>query len=155
GLEIWILASVVAVLLWTATSEQSRSIIDFQAFHIFGQAIIVASGAFAAGGGLRFLFGIPKTLQAPHAPRQKPADGHEIAVQATNTNLEQISDWLTKILVGVGLTQLYGLRGQLGALGAYFAIADSPAVTLAILLNFSIAGFLTVYLLTRLFLTGA
>src|SRR5205085_11890184 len=33
-------------------------------------------------------------------------------LQSVNTNLEQISDWLTKILVGVGLTQFGSLRGN-------------------------------------------
>jgi hypothetical protein len=32
------------------------------------------------------------------------------ALYRPNTNLEQISDWLTKILVGVGLTQLAQVR---------------------------------------------
>jgi hypothetical protein len=64
---------------------------------------------------------------------------------------------LTKILVGVGLTQLDSIPGKLGALGAHFApaLGGTPAVPLIIILNFSVSGFFTGYLLTRLFLEKA
>jgi len=48
---------------------------------------------------------VPRSLQeVPSANGQPGYSG--------NTNLEQISDWLTKILVGVGLTQLREIPGQ-------------------------------------------
>lgn len=157
-LALWVAGSLFSILLWGATiAEGTGWTWVRQALGVFGPASIVAAGAYAVGALFGFLFGIPKTLQdqtAQVTPGQAAADRVTV-VQATNTNLEQISDWLTKILVGVGLTQLYSARDQLRALGAYFSIAASPAVTLAMLLNFSIAGFLTGYLLTRLFLTGA
>ena len=68
-----------------------------------------------------FLFGIPRVLQ--HSGRAAPAaqggqgQGQAAAADASNdrdrdyeqrvnTNLEEISDWLTKIIVGLGLVQL-------------------------------------------------
>lgn len=105
--------------------------------------------ASAVGTLIGFLFGIPRTLQDE---KLLASDGSS---QSVNTNLEQISDWLTKILVGVALTQLHSLRGELTQLANYFAIAGAPSVTLAIVLNFGIAGFFSGYLLTRLFLAGA
>jgi hypothetical protein len=152
-LTLWILGSLFSVLMWCAAFRPGGGILpDFaKTVSAFGQASIVAAGAFAVGTFFGFLFGIPKTLQ----DQSGTATSDSGPLQATNTNLEQISDWLTKILVGVGLTQLYSLRGQLKALGSYFAVASSPALTLSMLLNFSIAGFLSGYLLTRLFLTGA
>jgi hypothetical protein len=77
-----------------------------------------------------------------------------------NTNLEQISDWLTKILVGVGLTQIAGIRHGLSSLTAFVAQGlGAPAVgqvfALALLSYSFVLGFLFGYLWTRLFLAGA
>lgn len=77
-----------------------------------------------------------------------------------NTNLEQISDWLTKILVGVGLVQLGSIVDSLGDLADYIAeaLGGGPAgapFALALVMYFTVAGFLVAYLWTRLNLTGA
>jgi tetratricopeptide (TPR) repeat protein len=76
-------------------------------------------------------------------------------LQQVNTSLEQISDWLTKILVGVGLTQLATIPGRLWALGQNFAVAGSTPIALTIILNHAVVGFFAGYLMTRLFLAGA
>ena len=65
-----------------------------------GVGLGVAAAATAVGAFLGFLFGIPRTLQGNTTPGPD-----EIADYRPNTNLEQISDWLTKILVGVGLVK--------------------------------------------------
>ena len=46
-----------------------------------------------------------------------------------NTNLEQISDWLTKILVGVGLVQLGAIIDSLGDLADFLGPALGNDVT--------------------------
>jgi hypothetical protein len=75
-------------------------------------AALVAGGAFLAGGLLGFLFGIPRSLAGPEG-----ADGKtELGAYRPNTNLEQISDWLTKILVGVGFVQFTTLARHAGEL---------------------------------------
>jgi hypothetical protein len=157
-LSLWIAGSLLSVLMWGATTADGAGWRWLQqTVSVFGRASIVAGGAFAVGTLFGFLFGIPKTVQEQvdaTAGRKLAADG-SAAVQSTNTNLEQISDWLTKILVGVGLTQIHELRGQLASIGRYFAVGNAPAITLAMVCNFAVAGFLTGYLLTRLFLTGA
>ena len=76
-----------------------------------------------------------------------------------------ISDWLTKILVGAGLTQIPALLSNIGNLVAYIAPAlsgklvssnemvsteVSQSVTLAILVYFSFCGFLWFYLWARM-----
>jgi hypothetical protein len=153
---MWMSGSLAAVLIWGfAIAKGSGPIWWQQGLEILGQASIVAGGAFTVGALLGFLFGIPKTVQQSPMPASESGARRADSLQSTNTNLEQISDWLTKILVGVGLTQIQSVRGDLAALSSYFAIAGSPSVTLALVLNFAIAGFLTGYLLTRLFLTGA
>src|ERR1700722_12912182 len=77
--------------------------------------------AFASMGGLvGFLFGIPRQLQqtatnAGNADDSKVDQREEPRPLATN--LEQVSDWLTKIFFGAGLTQLVKLPSQLKLLG--------------------------------------
>ena len=80
-----------------------------------------------------------------------------------NTNLSDISDWLTKIIVGVGLVQLGKIRGQLkdaanfvagGLVGNSSKAASTFApIALGIILYFSVLGFLSSYLLTRVWLS--
>ena len=94
---------------------------------------LLCGAAALTGVLLGFLFGIPRTQQAgsnraPTPPtdagplrqaRTKPPQPVETGSQTAqppsvshhpNTNLEEISDWLTKILVGVGLTQIDAIR---------------------------------------------
>ena len=79
---------------------------------------------------------------------------------AVNTNLEQISDWLTKIIVGVTLVEIKPAIERLdnaasviaGSLGTG---ADYKSFAYALLIYFSTSGFLGSYLLTRLFLQRA
>jgi len=135
---------------------------------IVGVALAVAGGALLAGGLLGFLFGIPRTLQreTTEGATQNQGQGngnqgspHGIYYQA-NTNLEQISDWLTKILVGVGLTQISAMPGAIQNYAGYTAaglgnFANSQVFAVALLAYFLIGGFLAGYLLTRLFLPKA
>ena len=118
-----------------------------ETFSVLGAAAAVAGAATAVGGVVGFLFGIPKTLQSD---RQ---DGEETRYIA-NTNLEQISDWLTKILVGVGLVQISAAPDALGdlarRLGPMFGGTDaSPAFGLSLASYFSVSGFVVAYLWTR------
>jgi hypothetical protein len=73
-----------------------------------------------------------------------------------NTNLEQISDWLTKILVGVGLTQIDKIRQVTLQASAHIGQALGGTGTgeqfaLVIMLYFLTCGFLFGYLWTRVF----
>jgi tetratricopeptide (TPR) repeat protein len=120
----------------------------------FNQARLVAalwSGAcLGLGGTVGFLFGIPRTVQTDSSAPQRYA-------QKVNTNLEQISDWLTKILVGLGLTQLSQVPFKLQQSAGYIAegIGNTPeqrVFAYALILYFSIVGFIAGYLLTRVFL---
>jgi hypothetical protein len=74
-----------------------------------------------------------------------------------NTNLEDISDWLTKILVGVGLTQLASIGDGLRRLSSAVApslggTANSGAFGLALMITYSLVGFMVGYLWTRFYL---
>lgn len=76
-----------------------------------------------------------------------------------NTNLEQISDWLTKILVGVGLTHLARIQEGFTVVGAALARGFGTGVGelfgLALVVYFVICGFLYGYLWARLNLLTA
>ena len=119
-------------------------------------AILVAGGAWVAGGLLGFLFGIPRSL----AEQPKVEGGEAAASYRANTNLEQISDWLTKILVGVGLVQFTSFATKFGDLVQFLGPSlggdqVGEAFAGAILVLFSVGGFLSFYLFTRIYLPRA
>ena len=137
---------------------------------VVGVAIMVAGAALMLGGMTGFLFGIPKALQEgaqePAAPAGAAPGGagareerDERRYQA-NTNLEQISDWLTKILVGVGLTQIGSLPRKIEDTAQYVArgmggAAADEIFAGGVILYYTIAGFFFGYLWARLFLPRA
>lgn len=133
--------------------------------------LVLAGACMLIGALVGFLFGIPRTLQDPLAAAgdeaARAADQQEdrpspanIRYQV-NTNLEQISDWLTKILVGVGLTQLNEVPARLNDLANYLGpafggeAAGGDRFSIVVVLYFTTTGFLFAYLWTRLFLAGA
>jgi len=61
--------------------------------------IILALACLSAGFLAGFLFGIPKVLQGDRTAATKTSKGRTPYRQRVNTNLEEISDWLTKIIV--------------------------------------------------------
>lgn len=126
-----------------------------RSFTVFACALLIALAAAMAGALLGFIFGIPKTVTTNTT--------NATAVQTEykgNSNLEQISDWLTKILVGAGLVQLGAIRqafkdfgSQLdsgGCLGNCGWIAG-PALVIV----YSVAGFLLAYLWARIYMAKA
>jgi hypothetical protein len=129
---------------------------------VFSVASMFAVASVLAGGLFGFLFGIPRTLQ--HQKDAEPSSGKgnegKASTYAPNTNLEQISDWLTKILVGAGLIQVTKLQLWLGetarSLAPGFGGGDSGRVfALATVLSYALLGFLLGYLWTRLYFAGA
>jgi len=95
---------------------------------------------------LGFLFGIPLS---PAVKDGEESDGRYRA----NTSLEQISDWLTKILVGVGLVELQSALPRLADLVDTAATAmggpgAKPVVAGLLVVSFAV-GFLMAYLVTR------
>ncbi len=141
GGRVWALA--LAALLVPALGVAATSVHLYSSeWSTVGLGVLVALCALLSGGILGFLFGIPRTLQ-----------------NGVNTNLEQISDWLTKILVGVVLIQLGAIADGAGRLftavgatlgdGAAGGGADPSIAAGALIVFFSIAGFLIAYVLTR------
>jgi hypothetical protein len=152
---------------WILTSAATTVAADALRPAALRIAILWAAACFMAGFLGGFLFGVPKmgpegttTSAAATAAPTTAGQGYS---QRPNTNLEQISDWLTKIIVGLGLVELKQIPAHLGNAARF--VAESLAVTAptaaaisfagSLILYFSILGFLAGYLLTLLFLAGA
>jgi len=129
-------------------------------------AILWALACFTIGAIIGFLFGIPRVLQQDGAPAANPstAGGHPSSAEVltynlkVNTNLEQISDWLTKIFVGLGLIQLQRVPEHLNRASTFVAsglTSGSKFFAASLIIYFTILGFLGFYLITRLYIAGA
>ena len=75
-----------------------------------------------------------------------------------NTNLDDVSDWLTKIVVGVGLVELRKIPGLLLRLAGMIAGelgSNQVPFIIAVIVYFTIVGFMSGYLTTRMFVQRA
>lgn len=117
--------------------------------------MLLALSALSVGGLFGFLFGMPRGTGDSSSKEDTTADG-SMPYRPSN-NLEQISDWLTKILIGVGLVELREIGvilAQLGHLVAGSLSIPPPGtevVTQAVVIAFLILGFLASFLWTRIY----
>jgi hypothetical protein len=147
-----------------------------------GIGVLITIAGAAVGGLVGFLFSLPRVLSGDPSPVDATGEGKNGApvslsetrarkrarLLGSNTNLERISEWLTTMLVGVGLTQIPslftyaakfsdfvrtnaavfpGVNGQPASAGVLPMVAP-------LLLAFGvISGFLFFYLYTRLALS--
>jgi hypothetical protein len=135
---------------------------------VLAVGLLTAVAAFSVGALLGFLFGIPRSIAKKPDEKEVPTEDKTATEKATaaaqqfapNTNLEEISDWLTKILVGVGLVQIHQVSGAIEDLanGLAPSLGSSSTgfpVAVTLLVSFSIIGFVSAYLYTRLRLQSA
>ena len=120
-----------------------------QDFAVFAASALIAAAAASVGAIVGFIFAIPRALQSSDIQPD-----HKYTRYLENTNLEQISDWLTKILVGISLVQISSLRPALAALGRNLAPmlggrAASAGIGVAICVTAALSAFLLAYLWTR------
>jgi hypothetical protein len=139
--------AAMAILVYAAAEES---------WSIFALSTLVGACAFALGALLGFLFGIPQYFAGAGEAR---ADSSRATYQP-NTNLTQVSDWLTKIIIGVGLVQFSQLAKTIGRLGDSLEPSlgggeAGKAFGIALVLGFFVIGFLIGYLYTRLRLQWA
>lgn len=145
-----------------------------------GPVLLWVFASLLAGAAAGFLFGIPKsglttksepkaadTAGTPGAAGESragsPTRRAETSLGARpNTNLEEVSDWLTKIIVGLTLVNLDSLTLQVQRIcgNAAAAIRADPTASdvstaTALVVGFAILGFLSMYLYMRLFVQGA
>jgi hypothetical protein len=114
---------------------------------VFGVLALLALATCVSGAVLGFLFGVPRLRTGSSA---SPGSAADSSAFVPNTNLEQISDWLTKIIVGATLVQLRplvdGFASATAAIGAQLGVAGAAIASGAIMVLFFSGGFLWGYL---------
>jgi hypothetical protein len=141
------LASAVVLLALFGWSVHSGTLLIAE--------LLVGTAATSVGGLLGFLFGLPRA-PVQSETRDTPA-GDKPSVYRPSNNLEQVSDWLTKILIGVGLVQLAKLSTALNTLGVAVATSlknpppGTDVVTQIVVISFLVFGFLASFLWTRIY----
>jgi hypothetical protein len=144
-----ITAGVVTVAVCATISENYW---DF-----LGLLLIISLASSLSGTVLGFLFGIPR-LNRKFDPRD---DYDKTTKYYPNTNLEDVSDWLTKIIIGVTLTQLTRIPGILQGIADNILLSSdcetmncnfAKPMIISLIICFLIIGFMTGYFYTRLYL---
>ncbi len=129
----------------------------FQTAASFVWSLAWLSGGFLFG----FIFGIPKVIAATTSatnPALNDPSQNSSPKLKVNTNLEDISDWLTKVLVGATLTQIVRLPDAIARAAKFMSFNDATmpySFNAAILVYYSALGFLSGYILTRMFFARA
>lgn len=141
------------------------------AWGIFSSLALLYLAGLLVGGLLGLLFAVPRSLWGVgySAPLTRSADAkieEDGRLYRPNSNLEEISDWFTKILVGVLLINVDKVAGTLGqfaqVLGSALSQTDpeepprvaglAGTIALTLLIFAVILGFLWGYLWSRLHL---
>jgi hypothetical protein len=86
-----------------------------EALTVVGVGLFVAGAATAFGSMLGFLFGVPKASTVASSDERRSLGDEQSYVP--NTNLEAISDWLTKVIVGAGLVQVREIAQWIDEIG--------------------------------------
>lgn len=135
----------------------------------WAENLMWAAAMSSLGWLLGFIFGIPRSIAkreisavsgVPQGTDASQGDGRRPkAMDGVNTNLEEISDWLTKIIVGVSLVEITKVLDALRSTAEIVAQGtgghNEVSFAYALIIYFSVAGFLGSYLLTRLYLQKA
>jgi len=152
---IGFLAGLVVLAVWGAV-EREKYVLS---------VVYCGLACYATGALGGFLFGIPRVLQKPSSLETPHLGGASDTTNAhatyellINTNLDDISDWLTKIVVGVGLVELREIPGTVYRYSALVAGSNhenrAPLVC-AVMVYFAVLGFMSGYLTTRMFFERA
>lgn len=118
--------------------------------------VLILTGLASLSGGaiLGFLFAFPKA-----APVEKPelSDSESASVtHSVNANLNEVSDWLTKMIVGLGLVNLAKIDSWLLKAGKEIGGDFDGQIIVAVSIPFfAAAGFLLTYIKTRVDLAPA
>lgn len=135
-------------------------------------ALMAASAAFGAGAAFGFLFGAPRWGDSAGPGAGSGAAGSEAGAAPAgsaaavgggrelrpNTSLERVTDWLTTIIVGLGLVHLKDMKNEVTDLGIWLtgAIVQKEVTNatpgVLIVLSFAVIGFLVFYLWSTRFL---
>lgn len=146
-LKTVVFSGLVAIGVWALAAAPGWT----EFFGLLAGEALFGGAAAVAGAVAGFLFGVPRFARGD----AEPASQSRLAI---NTNLVDVSDWLTKLLLGATLTQLGNIPGFVwsaaGAL-AQESVTGHRAVTAAVLVYYTASGFLGFYLITQIYLTLA
>jgi hypothetical protein len=156
---VWFLIAIGLLSLLIPSWAQKISGGWVAALTVLSSGLFLAGASTVTGSLVGFLFGVPRYRRLErdgHAPTELPSDFST----APNTNLEQISDWLSKIIVGVGLTQIPEIGRFFEALGRRWGAAFGPApageiIAISITVHYLVMGFFQGFLLSSLWMPGA
>jgi hypothetical protein len=152
----------------SAAYLRSLYLLPFEIVRAVGGVLAIGLAAGLVGAIVGFIFGIPSQVSASATPPAEaggtvPARGADPR-QAANawrlsTNLTQVSDWLTKVIIGVSLVEAKAALIELlndahAAAGYLFDYRHgSPAVLAAVMIGCAVFGFLYAYLYTELIIS--
>jgi hypothetical protein len=77
--------------------------------------LLVAAASFAGGAATGFLFGLPRAEKFRYIKKEDADHNSRDYSYGDNTNLEEVSDWLTKIIVGLTLIKLNVIIGWINS----------------------------------------
>lgn len=145
---LWCVAIGIAAMISNATRTEYW--VEGIVARAIGYGILIAGAAFISGVLFGYLFGLHPTDNSQKAVGQSSSPPPQ-------TNLVEIADWLTKIILGAGLVQLTRLPGPIWTFATNMAMGvvkdttetPNPAIALAIMAFFSTCGLLYGYLWTR------
>jgi len=139
---------VIYTGLLFAASSSLRPLPDAgEALLLASVLLMIALASLSSGALVGFLFGVPRLVGSSVRTDDR--------TYADNTNLEQVADWLTKILIGFGLAQLANIPPALGQLSSVTSdalgegAAGAPLVGSTVVFFVSV-GFLYGYLWSRI-----
>jgi len=141
----------IGILAMVTVATRTEHWVEGIVARAIGYGILIAGAAFISGVLLGYLFGLRPT---DHSGNPSGSSSSRPA----QTNLVEIADWLTKIILGAGLVQLTRLPGPIWKLANTMALGvvedpavetPNPAVALATMGFFSTCGLLYGYLWTR------
>jgi hypothetical protein len=138
---------IIGVLLAGVNLIYASQVPSGVRWSVFGTASVIGSAAYFTGGIIGFLFGVPRTVQGS-GPSKRGTQ------YRANTNLEQVSDWLTKIIVGIGLVQIGHIVPALSKLADSMKAplggqASSAAFGLGLTISYALLGFFYFYFWSR------
>lgn len=141
--------AILLFILWGFNFKFEKSGLAFRIV-----AFLTISGAyFLSGIILGFLFGMPRSEKF----RSKTVNGNDTTNQiwyTDNTNLEDVSDWLTKIIVGLSLVNFdkiikytdLSAKNIAKSISGPEGVGNIYSLSYAIIILFMAAGFISSYL---------
>jgi hypothetical protein len=141
-LPVWMGRGTATFLYAVGIAAIGSYAVAARSLQIFGILWMIGNAAWIAGIVLGFLFGVP---------RVQASDNVDTSI-IPNTNLEQISDWLTKIIVGATLVQLGPLAERVANLSTVVGRSlgsdteQGAVMSGGVIVFYSAAGFIWGYL---------